>query len=370
MATQGNALAGCLAASLQAVEIGKLVAGDLEHVAAGREVLFDASSHSLVVSRLVRNPACRFAHERWSVRSIGDLTLRAALALGGGASPAPQLFVPDEAFVSKLSCADCGFEEASWRLRQGMDQRVRRCPLCGSLRDVRGFDLFERIAAAQVPGELLDRPLSERGLRAGEIFGVQAEGARAAYFALGKGCGCDESQASSGGGATLVVGGLGNIGSYLQPLLARTPGVERVVLCDFDTYEAHQIAGQDIELRAVGRNKAEVQAERLRAIRPELHVEAFVAPVETLPMGMLLGAIVVSCLDSLAARLRLAARAWRVGSPFVDAGVGGGTSLLARTTVYLPEEGAACFQCGLDIDDYAALEQIQACAGSARAAAA
>ncbi|TFG95737.1 MAG: hypothetical protein E4H11_04525, partial [Myxococcales bacterium] len=79
MATQGNALAGCLAASLQAVEIGKLVAGDLEHVAAGREVLFDASSHSLVVSRLVRNPACRFAHERWPVRSIGDLTLRAAL---------------------------------------------------------------------------------------------------------------------------------------------------------------------------------------------------------------------------------------------------------------------------------------------------
>jgi hypothetical protein len=370
MATLGNAHAGCLAASLQAIEIQKLVGGDLEHVAAGREVLLDAKSHSLVVSRLVRNAACRFAHERWSVRSIGDLSLRGALALGGGACAAQQLFVPDAAFVSKLTCADCGFEEASWRLREGLDQCARRCPLCGSLRSVRGFDLFERIAAEQVPGELLDRPLSERGLRAGEVFGVEGEGERAGYFALGKGRGRDAALVSPSGGATVVVAGLGNIGSFLAPLLARLPGVERVVLCDPDSYEAHQPSGQDIDARAVGRSKVEVQAERLHAIRPVLRVEAVAAPVETLPMGALLGAVVVSCLDSLAARLRLAARAWRVGSPFVDAAVGGGSSLLARTSVYLPEEGAACFECAMDPRDYAALEQVQPCAGSAPAAAA
>jgi hypothetical protein len=370
MPTDGNALAGSLAASLQAIEIGKLVAGDFEHVAAGRELLFDANSHALVVSRLVRNPACRFSHERWSVRSIGDLSLRAALALGGGACTAPQLFVPDAAFVSKLACADCGFEEASWRLREGLDQRARRCPLCGAHRSVRGFDLFERIAAAQVPGELLDRPLSERGLRAGEIFGVEGDAGRTGYFALGTGRGREAAPASSIGGATVLVAGLGNTGSFVAPLIARTPGVERVWLCDPDAYEAHQPSGQNIDARGVGRSKAEVQAERLREIRPGLRVEAIAAPVETLPMGVLLGAIVVSCLDSLAARLRLAARAWRVGSPLVDAAVGGGASLLARTTVYLPEEGAACLECAMDLRDYAALEQIQPCAGSAPAAAA
>jgi molybdopterin/thiamine biosynthesis adenylyltransferase len=76
----------------------------------------------------------------------------------------------------------------------------------------------------------------------------------------------------------------------------------------------------------------------------------------------------VSCLDSRAARLRLAARAWRAGSPFVDAAVGGGASLLARTTVYVPEEGAPCFECAFDETDYAALEQVEPCAGAAAVA--
>ena len=359
MPTHGNALAGSLAASLQAIEVGKLLAGERDSLAAGREVLFDAQSHSLVVSRLARHPDCRFSHERWSVDSLSGLTLRDALATGGAAS---RLFVPDSAFVSKLVCATCDCVEEIWRLRESVDERLLRCPRCGAHRSVRGFDLVERISADCVPAPLLDRPLEERGLRTGEVFGVEGAAGVARYFALGL-----DAKAPAG---TLVVAGLGNIGSFLAPLAARQPAVTRMILCDPDVYEAHQLAGQDIEAAAAGRGKAEVQAERLRRIRPALRVEAFTAPVEQLPLGRLLGAIAVSCLDSRAARLRLAARAWRVGSPFVDAAVGGGPSLLARTSVVLPEADAACFECSFDDSDYAALDQTLPCAGTASATAA
>jgi molybdopterin/thiamine biosynthesis adenylyltransferase len=99
-------------------------------------------------------------------------------------------------------------------------------------------------------------------------------------------------------------------------------------------------------------------------MRPGLEVVAAPVPVETLPMGLLAGAIAVSCLDSLAARLTLAARAWRLGRPFVDAAVTGGPSLMVRTNVYLPIDGAACFECAFDEDDYRQVERTYPCAKS------
>jgi hypothetical protein len=356
MATHGNALAGSLAASLQALEIGKLVAGERAALAAGREVLYDGASHSLVVSRLARNAACRFSHECWRIGAAAGLALRDALTIGGAGAC---LFVPGSAFVARLVCAACSFTEERWQLREALAGRVLPCPRCGLSRSVRGFDLVERVAAEALPRALLERPLTERGLRAGELFGVEGDG-EAHYFVL-------DGVAAVPGGATVLVAGLGNIGSFLAPLVARIPGVARVLLCDPDVYEPDQLASQDMEARSGGRGKAEVQAERLRRIRPGLCVEAFAAPVEQLPHGRLAGAIVASCLDSRAARLRLAARAWQVGSPFVDAAVGGGASRLVRTSAYLPEAGAACFECAFDAADYAALEQTAPCAGAAAA---
>ncbi len=350
MATRGNAVAGSLAASLQAAEIAKLLAGDRALLAAGREVLLDAACHSLAVSRLVRSRACRFSHERWEIEHVGELTLREALALGG---PGAVLSVPGSAFVSRLVCSACDCEEEIWRLEESLDSLARRCPRCGVTRSVRGFDLSEQLSAKQVPALLLGRPLEERGLRGNDVFGV--EGAHGRFlFALGA---VPEAPA----GSRVVIAGLGNIGSFLAPLVARMPAVSHVVLSDPDTCEADQIAGHDIPLAAAGRSKVLVQAERLHAIRPDLRVEAFAAPAERLPMGLLAGAITASCLDSRVARLRLAARSWRAASPFVDAAVGGGPSLLVRTTVYLPEDDAPCLECGFDDSDYAALEQVLPC---------
>ena len=365
MKTNGNPVAGALAAALQAVEIDKLLGGDREHLLAGREALFDARHQVHLVSRLDRNPACRFSHEHWSLASLPDLPLGEALALAEGPPGDRRLFVPGHAFVSRLSCDTCGLEEVPWRLLLGSPGSLSgcapSCPRCGARRAIRGFDLVEQLSADFLPPLLLEGSLAERGLRPGEVFGVASEARPPRYFAL-----ADANRGASPSGATdLVVAGTGNIGSFLAPLLARMERVGRVTLCDPDVYEPGQQVGQDIPLAAVGRGKAEVQAERMRAICPGLPVEVFRALVEELPLGALWGAITVSCLDSRAARLGLAARAWRVGSPFVDAAVGGGSSLLVRTNMYLPEPGAACFECAFEARDYENLDQATPCAVAA-----
>ncbi len=349
--TRGNPLAGSLAASLAAIEVRKLLV-DRAALATGRDVFFDASSYSHSVTRLERSPRCRFSHDIWSLSAQPDLSLREAFDLAGPTAEAPWLSVPEHRFVSRLECPGCGYEEEPWCLRASLDERALRCPRCAAPRPVRGFDLEDRLASESVPVALLARPLSERGLRAGEVFAVGGGDSVVRHFAL-EDASCD--------GFDIVVAGQGNIGSFLAPLLARLPGVERILLSDPDCYEADQVGGQDMRRTDAGRNKAEAQAERLRALRPELRVEALAAPIEHLPLGRLRGAIAVSCLDSLGARLALGARAWRVGSPFVDAAVGGGESLFVRTSVYLPEPDAPCFECAFDEHDYQRLDQVFPC---------
>ncbi len=352
MSTEGSAVAGSLAATLQAAEVHKVIAGEREYSIAGREVLFDARHQVHLVSGLEVNPACRFSHERWALRDTEDITLAAALDLVPGPSAAKTLFVPDNAFVSRLVCPGCDREEQGLRLRVSLDVFSLACPDCAHPRIVRGFDLLDRLSTANLAATDFERSLTQLGLRRGEVFGVEGEDGRPVYFVL---------DAPAAGGVSAVVAGLGNIGSFLAPHLARMEKITRVVLCDPDHYEPGQQLGQDLPADAVGRSKARVQAARMRAIRPDMSVEAFVAPVESLPLGVLRDSIVVSCLDSRLARVRLGARAWRVGSPFVDAAVGGGASLLVRTNVYLPEPGAACFECAMEPSDYERLEQVFPC---------
>jgi adenylyltransferase/sulfurtransferase len=152
----------------------------------------------------------------------------------------------------------------------------------------------------------------------------------------------------------------GNIGSHLTPHLARLPGISRVILVDPDVYEARNLSGQDIRPEDVGRPKVQVQAERLRAIRPELEVVSFQRPLEDVPLGFFEGAIAVSCLDSRIARVHLNERVWRVGAPLIDTAVDG-SSLLYRVTVYQPGEAAPCYECAFEDEDYNLLDTVYPC---------
>jgi tRNA threonylcarbamoyladenosine dehydratase len=73
----------------------------------------------------------------------------------------------------------------------------------------------------------------------------------------------------------VLVAGCGSIGGAPVVPLVRL-GVERFVLCEPGDYELNNLNRQAADLGDIGRNKAEVQADRARAINPE--VEALVEP--------------------------------------------------------------------------------------------
>jgi hypothetical protein len=73
----------------------------------------------------------------------------------------------------------------------------------------------------------------------------------------------------------ILVAGCGSIGGATVVPLVRL-GVERFVLCEPGDYELNNLNRQAADINDIGRNKAEVQADRARAINPE--VEALVEP--------------------------------------------------------------------------------------------
>ena len=164
---------------------------------------------------------------------------------------------------------------------------------------------------------------------------------------------------------SLVVVGLGNIGSCLIPHLAKLAGVGRVVLIDFDVYERPNLYGQLITEHDIGQPKALAQARVLERGNPALTVVPICDRVENVPLATLRADLALGCLDSRLARQHLHERCWRMGTPIIDAGIEP-NGLLARIEVYVPRAlGGACYECSWSSDDYrsAALEQTYPCGG-------
>jgi molybdopterin/thiamine biosynthesis adenylyltransferase len=162
-------------------------------------------------------------------------------------------------------------------------------------------------------------------------------------------------------GRSVALIGLGAIGSFAVSHLARLPDVRRVVLIDPDQYEPRNALSQDIDASDVGRPKAGAQAERLARMAPGLGIDALVARVESVPLGLLRTDLVLAGLDSGLARQALNERLWRLGVPWIDAGIESSSSL-ARVSAFAPEAGAACFECAWDDRAYRRLAQAYSCA--------
>ncbi|MFQ5653989.1 MAG: ThiF family adenylyltransferase [Planctomycetota bacterium] len=159
---------------------------------------------------------------------------------------------------------------------------------------------------------------------------------------------------------SLVVIGGGNIGSQLLPLLAHLPGLDPLTIIDDDSYGPENIPTQAITGADVGRPKAIVQAERLRAMRPDLRAIPLVEKVETVPLGRLQADLILTCVDSRAARLWVNRAAHHLGIPWIDAGVEP-ERMLCRVSVYIPAEDAACMECTWDEESYALVEAVNPC---------
>ncbi|MBN2491658.1 MAG: ThiF family adenylyltransferase [Planctomycetes bacterium] len=167
--------------------------------------------------------------------------------------------------------------------------------------------------------------------------------------------------------SVVIVGAGGNIGSHLVPHVGRLPEVGRVVLVDPDTYERSNLASQDIDACDVGRAKVEVQAARLARIRPELAVETEARPVQSVPLGRLRGDVILTALDSRESRRWVNQAAFRLGVPWIDAGVQA-DGLLARITMFRPAHDLPCLECAWQDQDFAHLEVAYPCGGTPAAA--
>ncbi|MCX6538592.1 MAG: ThiF family adenylyltransferase [Acidobacteria bacterium] len=161
-------------------------------------------------------------------------------------------------------------------------------------------------------------------------------------------------------GRTVVVVGLGNIGSQVAPHLARMRTIGRVVLIDHGKYDETNVETQAITPGEVGRGKAQVQGLRLKRINPALEVTSISAPVEAVPLGRLRADAILACVDSRAARQYLNQAARHLGVTLVDSGVQADSSL-ARVSIFRSAPECACLECGWDQTDYDAIEQTYPC---------
>ncbi len=362
-ATNAPSALGAIVAAFQAVELEKILSGRTSDALVGREIYGDLRSHTYTLTRLRRNPSCRFDHETWAIRSVHVRTLGAAFGLAApdGDRNSVRLQLHGDVFARTLVCRRCGVSHSTLKASRRLDSAERCCTECGGDRAVQSFDVQESLSIATVPDDVMDRPLAALGLLPNDVFSLVDDVGRATRYRLAG----TRTSSSEAPVRTAAVIGCGNIGSHLVGHVGRSRLVERVILVDPDVYEPQNLDGQDIGAKDVGMSKVESQAMRLRAIRPEIQISAFRERFENVPLATFADSLIVSCVDSRGARRDINRAAWRLGTPWIDGAVGG-IDLLARAAVYWPGPDRPCIECEWDDDDYRAIAVVETACRTAR----
>lgn len=127
--------------------------------------------------------------------------------------------------------------------------------------------------------------------------------------------------------ATVMIMGVGGVGSYAAEAVARS-GVGRIILMDGDEVAKSNINRQLVALcSTVGRNKAEVMAERIRDINPECNISVIpeffcrngencsISDIAVFPEG----AWIIDAIDDVDAKVELIKQAVNEGINIVSA---------------------------------------------------
>ncbi|MBR1797912.1 MAG: tRNA threonylcarbamoyladenosine dehydratase [Clostridiales bacterium] len=127
--------------------------------------------------------------------------------------------------------------------------------------------------------------------------------------------------------STVAVFGIGGVGGYVAEALARS-GVGSFMLCDNDVVSITNLNRQIIALHStIGRAKVDVMAERIRDINPDARVEVkrcFFLPETASEFDFPSYDYVADCVDTVAAKLEIIARAKANGVPVISSmGAGG-----------------------------------------------
>lgn len=150
-------------------------------------------------------------------------------------------------------------------------------------------------------------------------------------------------------GKTVAVLGLGNTGRQVVTHLAML-GVQ-LTLVDCGLVERQNLATQGYEAGDLGTTKVSATERRLKAINPDCSVTPIFSEFGRLGAAALQVAdLVLCCFDTLADRLLVNERCWRLGTPWIDAAIDGtGRLLYGRVVLYDPgsPEGP-CYLCRWD----------------------
>jgi molybdopterin/thiamine biosynthesis adenylyltransferase/predicted RNA-binding Zn-ribbon protein involved in translation (DUF1610 family) len=159
--------------------------------------------------------------------------------------------------------------------------------------------------------------------------------------------------------ARVLVVGAGALGNEVLKNLALM-GIGEVLIVDFDTIEDSNLS-RSVLFRASdrGRPKAEVAAEGVKRLNPDVKVMAWQGDVN---YGLGLGVfrhvdVVIGCLDNREARLSLNRASWAVDRPWVDGAI---QELMGIVRVFWPGQGA-CYECTLTDSDYQAINLRYSC---------
>jgi molybdopterin/thiamine biosynthesis adenylyltransferase len=161
------------------------------------------------------------------------------------------------------------------------------------------------------------------------------------------------------GRARVVIAGVGALGNEVSRLLALA-GVGELLLCDHDVVEESNLSRCTLFREAdLGRPKVMAAREALAELGPATTVHARAAPLESgAGLGELRAAdLVISCLDSRAARLALTRRCSLAGAGLLNAG----TTPWGGEIAYHPP-GGPCYSCGMSAAQRAENDSAVGCA--------
>jgi adenylyltransferase/sulfurtransferase len=159
--------------------------------------------------------------------------------------------------------------------------------------------------------------------------------------------------------ARVLVVGAGALGNEVLKNLALL-GVGTTYVIDLDTVEPSNLSRSVLFRQSDGgRAKAEVAAERALEINPEIHIIPIRGDVITdLGLGLFADVdVVIGCLDNREARLWVNRQCWKVGTPWVDAGI---QEIQGVVKVFVPPD-SACYECAMTERDYQLLNLRYSC---------
>jgi molybdopterin-synthase adenylyltransferase len=159
--------------------------------------------------------------------------------------------------------------------------------------------------------------------------------------------------------AKVLVVGAGALGNEVLKNLALL-GVGTTYVIDLDLVEPSNLSRSVLfRLEDGGQPKAEVAARRARDINPECIFHATRGDVITdVGLGVFRDVdVVIGCLDNREARLWVNRQCWKVGTPWVDAGI---QEIQGVVKVFVPPD-SACYECAMTSRDYQLLNLRYSC---------